>query len=180
MQELPTKRKWGGAQPGAGRPKGKKNKATLERDAIRRRVEQRYLRAAEAIASAQLGLGVGSQYLMRIDKKWVKQGKGGYWRNERPVRVESLSEIEEYLEGAIKNGDAADDTDSGAAYYFLTTKDPENIAINSMFDRALGKVKENVEHSGVIGFSLLKLAQEAEHIEKLEYREKTALLEAQN
>lgn len=158
---------WGGRQPGAGRPKGKKNKATLEREAVQRIVQQKLLRAAEKIISAQIGLGIGSQYLMRIDKEYVQTGKGkGFWRNKKPVIVNKLEEIEEFLEGAIKNGDAADESEGGAAYYFLTAKDPENGAIDSMLNRAIGKVKDAVEHSGTIGFSLKQLAEEAENIDK--------------
>ncbi len=123
-----------------GRPKGKKSKATLEREAILKQFNQRTLRASERLWQAQAGLAVGSTYLFKIEKEYVSTGKGkGFYRKKKPVLVTHVEEIQLYLEGAIENGDENDDQDPAATYYFITAKDPDNRALDSMLDRALGK-----------------------------------------
>jgi hypothetical protein len=127
-----------------GRPKGKKTAKTLEREAIQKLVNERYMRAADRLANAQIALAVGSQYLYKIEKEWVKTGKSGYYRKLKPKLVTAQAEIEMYLEG-VSEGDPEDDQDPGATYYFITTMDPQNPAIDSAFNRALGKPKEVVD-----------------------------------
>ena len=56
----------------------------------------------------------------------------------------------------------------GATYYYLTAKDPDNTAADSLFNRVWGRAKESVELSGNVQFSLKKLSDEAEKTEKIE------------
>jgi hypothetical protein len=48
-----------------------------------------------------------------------------------------------------------DENDPNATYYFLTTKEPNNMAIDSMFNRAFGKPTESHELTGKDGQPLM-------------------------
>lgn len=150
----------GGYRPGAGRPKGKKNSSTLEKEAVQRKVNELILRSALPLARAQIGLGIGSQYLYKIEKERIIGPKGGIsYKKKKPELVTNTYEIENFLEHG-STGDPDDDDSGDATYFFITTKDPENQAIDSAFNRALGKPKETVAVAVV--FSLQELVEEAD------------------
>lgn len=130
-----------------GRPKGVKNAATLEKDKEKKALDQLYLRAQRQLAQSQISVGVGQTFLFRIDKKKIVGPKGGVsYENQKPVLVTSQLEIEEYLTVLAENGgDISDDQDPEAAYYFLTTKEPNNEAIKDILNRVHGKPKETIE-----------------------------------
>jgi hypothetical protein len=130
----------GGKRPGAGRKKGSKSKSTLEREATLKAFRDRVMKNADLLFDAQLTLARGTTYLYKIEKELQIGPKGGkrYIRS-KPKLVESQAEIEDYLEGLIEEGDPDDENDPAATYYFLTTKDPDNRAIDSMLDRTFGR-----------------------------------------
>lgn len=141
----------GGKRPGAGRKKGSKDKKTLEREAVLKAFNQRTMLAADRLWSAQAGLAMGSTYLYKIEKEWVKTGtskagkENGFFRKLKPELVVNQMEIESYLQGLIEEGNEDDDQDPGATYYFITTKDPDNRALDSMIDRSLGKTPNSIQ-----------------------------------
>ena len=116
----------GGARPGAGRKKGGKNPATLSREEALRQFRERVQDATSHLQRAQMGLAVGSQYLF-------KKVKG----TEDPILVKDVWEIEAYLRGDYEGGK---DT-----YYFMTTKDPDNRALDSLFNRTYGKPQDSID-----------------------------------
>lgn len=123
-----------------GRPPGKKNQSTLEKEEVLKQFRLRVMKAADMLANAQLGLAKGSQYLYKIEKEQVIGPKGGItYRNKKPELVTEQWEIEAYLEGIDEP------KDNEATYYFLTTKDPENQAIEALLNRSLGKPTESVD-----------------------------------
>lgn len=139
--------------------------ATLQRNLVREHLDQRLMRATDVMLNGQISLARGQQFLFRIDKKFIETGRSksgeprGYWRNEKPVLVTAQYEIEAYLaELAGNNGDISDDKDEGAAYYFITTKEPNMLAIKDAQDRIHGKPRETIEHTGEVKFSLVQLA----------------------
>lgn len=147
-----------------GRPKGRKNSKTIEKEIIKKHFDERILRATDSLIDAQLSLARGQTFLYKIEKEWVKTGESkngkeqGYWRSLKPKLVENTHEIESYLEGLTDEGDVDDDQDPGATYYFLTTKEPNNMAIDSLHNRVHGKPKESIDVTGEIKFSLKQLA----------------------
>lgn len=146
-----------------GRPKGKKSAATLEREAVLAAFRQRVMGVADLLLDSQLALARGTTYLYKIEKQWVPTGKGkdkGYYRKLRPKLVESQWEIEQYLEGVVENGDVDDDRDPAAAYYFLTTKAPDNDAIDSMMDRTFGKATQVIDLKHDVTETLADLMRE--------------------
>ena len=151
---------------GAAAKHGAKSPAQLEKAKVAAHVQQRLMRATDVYINGQIALAKGVSFLYRIDKKWIPTGNNrGYWRNEKPVLVESQFEIEQYLERlAENNGDVADDQDDGAAYYYITTKEPSVQAIEAGLSRVHGKAREtqdvNVQHN----FSLVALGKESREL----------------
>lgn len=151
---------YGGKRPGAGRPKGTNNPRTLEKIRLRKYMEQRIMKATSKILSAQILIATGQTFLYKIEKKRIEGPKGGIsYQNLPPKLVTATYEIEEYLSGITPEGDAQDENDPSAAYYYLTTKEPNNEAIKNLFDRVHGKPKESVAVEGNVTFSLLGLAK---------------------
>lgn len=133
----------GGKRPGAGRKKGSKDPHTLEREAVLAAFRERAFRAADILFNAQLTLARGQTLLYKIEKELQIGPKGGKrYVKSKPKLVTDQSEIERYLEGLVVEGDPDDEQDPNATYYFLTTKEPNNFAIDSLLDRALGKATQ--------------------------------------
>lgn len=150
---------------------GHRSVIKLQKDLIREHIDQRLMRATDVAVNSHLSLVRGIQFLYRIDKTFVKTGSknketgeaNGYWRNEKPVLVTAQWEIENYLEElAENNGDLSDDKDEGAAYYFITTKEPNQQAVESTMNRLHGRPTETIAHTGDVKFSLVQLARTRE------------------
>lgn len=141
----------GGKRPGAGRKPKSKNKKTLEREAVLKFFNQRTMLAADRLWAAQAGLAMGSTYLYKVEKEWIKTGtkkngeENGFYKKLKPELVTSQLEIENYLQGLTEEGDEDNDQDPAATYYFITTKDPDNRALDSLIDRSLGKTPSSIQ-----------------------------------
>lgn len=129
-----------------GRPKSEKTIAKIEQKVADDYFKQRILRAQDVLINAQLSLARGQQFLYKIGKTWIDTGaKSGYWKNETAVLVEDEKEIQSYLdELAENNGELSDNKNSGTTYYFITTKEPNNSAIDSMQNRVFGRAPDNI------------------------------------
>lgn len=125
--------KRGGYQPGGGRPKGAKNKTTLEKEAVLSAVKQRIMGMAGKLIDAQASLAQGLTYLYVI--RTVEEGKKQV--KQKPELVTDPGVIEDYLAGEL---DGNEDE-----YYYITTKEPNNQAIDSLFNRTFGKPKESLD-----------------------------------
>lgn len=148
------------------RKAGRVSIATLQKELIREHVDQRLMRATDGMVNAQISLARGQQFLYRIKKTYVQTGKTkegepiGYYKNEKPELVTTQWEIEAYLEElADNNGELSDDKDESDTYYFITTKEPNMLAIKDGLDRVHGKPKETQEVNVHNTFSLIGLAQ---------------------
>lgn len=143
------KKKRGGKMPGAGRPKGRKNDITLEREAFLEEWKNAVARRTKTLLNVQTLLAVGSIkvfcIITEVDAKGVQ-------RRSKPELVVDDEEIIAALDYEYGDGDSLNDEER---YYFVTTKDPDNAAINSLMDRTFGKPKESVDlkHSGGIGLA---------------------------
>lgn len=91
-------------------------------------VRQRILQNAERIVNAQLGLAEGCAFLFH-------RGKGAKAKTDV---VTSPETIRRFLDGELSEDDG---------YYYIHTERPSNFAIDSMFNRALGKPVETMEVS---------------------------------
>ena len=113
-----------------GRPSGRKNDATLEREAQLERLRQRVFEAFDPLINAQLSLARGISYLFKEDIN--DDGSKG-----KPILVVDPEEIRAYL--------AEDYNALSTTYYYITTKAPENAALKDLWDRALGKPAQMLE-----------------------------------
>lgn len=112
-----------------GRPKGSLGTHTVEAQAKKQRIIQRVNEATDMLIDSQLSLARGLSFLYRIDKD--EKGK-----KEKPVLVTAPGEIEAYLRGDY-DGDPE-------KYYYITAEKPNNMAIDSLFDRTHGKATQAV------------------------------------
>lgn len=131
-----------------GRKKGQLAQATLDKMKVKKKLDQRFLRATDPLANAQISLAKGVAFLYKIHTN--EKGVRG-----KPELITSQSDIESYLDGAFEH-DSSD-------YYYIHTKEPNNQAIDSIFNRVHGKPKESVEMSVAV-FSLKALADKRKRL----------------
>jgi hypothetical protein len=125
---------WGGPRAGAGRPQHSKNRETKEREEALRGFKARVTKSADRLFNAQMNLAEGITMLFRIEK----DEKGN---NKKPEIVTDEETITRFIDECGGYEGVMD----GDTYYFLTTKVPDNRAIDSMLDRTFGKAKEKVD-----------------------------------
>ena len=151
MIQFEQKKPKGGKRPGAGRPRGKKTKAVIDREKMISAMRQRVMGVAQGLVTKQMHLAIGQSFLYKIEKKWIDTGKNkGFWKNSKPILVDNDKEIAEYLERTITEGDDSEDRDDGATYYFITTKEGDGRVIEAMLDRTFGRPQQAVSVTGSI------------------------------
>jgi hypothetical protein len=143
----PTQKQLGGKRNGAGRPKGIKSIKTLEREAVLSQIRQRVMKVSDNLISSQLALARGLSFLYVIETITVGNKK----QRQKPERVTDEDIIASYL-----NGDLDNEEDE---YYYITTEEPSNQAIDSMLDRTFGKSTQAIELSGGIKIEKLEEIQ---------------------
>lgn len=119
---LNNKSNRGGVRPGAGRKPGKLEPQTIERHRVIEEFRNRVAKNADRIFNSQMALAEGLTLLFRVDK----DSKG---KSLPAIQVTDPGEIKDYI-------DRETDKDT---YYFITTKQPDNRALDSMLDRTFGK-----------------------------------------
>lgn len=121
-----------------GRPKGSKEAATLEREAVLKAYRERVCRQAQRLLDAELTVAQGCSYLYRKPKKAEK----GETRKAELVKDEET--IRKFLDGELDH----DEDD----WYFITAEKPDTFTIRGMFDRTFDKPgqRHEVEHSGTV------------------------------
>lgn len=138
-----VRRKKGGAQPGAGRPKGRVNQSTLDAMAVKKKYQERIRKNADRLFNAQFSLATGTQMLFVIHT----DSKG---RRGKPELVTDPDLISRFLDenegedGSMKVTDYADGSECDD-YFFITTKLPDSRTISDMLDRAMGKAESNLD-----------------------------------
>lgn len=126
----------GGRRIGAGRPIGSLGKATKEQKIIEDEFKNRILNNIHELLNAQMNIAKGSSYLFKV----VETGEGKEVKREH-VLVTSSKEISSFLD-EMQGADVGvvDDT-----YYYITTKQPDNKALDSLIDRVLGKSRQTTD-----------------------------------
>ncbi len=112
-----------------GRPPGHKTQKTLEREAIMDKIRDRTAKVANKLFNAQLSIATGQSFLFMI--KTVNK------KREKPVLITDEKVIEQYLDGELDNMEDE--------FYYITTKEPVNQAIDSMYDRTFGRVTQSMD-----------------------------------
>lgn len=123
----------GGYRPGAGRPKGSISEATKEKIRVEAAHQKRILGVVDRLFNSQLALAEGVMHLFRIEET----GEGRNKRREH-VLVTDPDEIKRFLDETDGVAGVVD----GGEYYYISTKSPDNKAIDSMLDRVFGKAAQ--------------------------------------
>jgi hypothetical protein len=118
----------GGKRLGAGRPKGSLAQSTIERMAAEEAFKARVVNAVDRLFNSQLALAQGVTQLFRIDE--VGTGKDKHREHTLVTDPDEMKRVLDEVEGE----GTVDEN-----YYYLTTKAPDNKAIDSMLDRTFGK-----------------------------------------
>lgn len=118
----------GGARPGSGRPKGVKNKKTLELEAARAYLRERVLARIAPLANAYLAAAEGGLRMYTV-------GEGG-----RRVLVTDPDQIESLLNTPEKR--------NGVDYWCLVADKPDTKILQNVFDREFGQAAKPIELTG--------------------------------
>lgn len=136
------KKSWGGARPGSGVPVGYKQKKTLEARKVQQAFIQRIMAHADRLFNSQLNLAVGEQVLM---VKVTERGPNGGVKSVHHEMVTDKETIREFLDEADGSPTTLGNDDE---WYYITTRPANNMAIDSLVNRALGKVPDKLEVTG--------------------------------
>lgn len=131
----------GGKRKGAGRPEGSLSQKTIDKKLAEEQFTERVIKSVDRLFNAQINLAEGASYLYKI----VETGEGAKKRREH-VLVTDPEEIKLFLDEHEGISGVVDEE-----YYYITTKSPDNKAIDSLMDRAFGKAIMKTELSNPDG-----------------------------
>lgn len=112
-----------------GRPKGSMTAIALQKKRVEEAVKMRIYAHAGGLINAQLQLAKGVTHMFRIDPSTKKHSI-----------VTDPEEINRILDEHGGNPGF-----SGNGYYYLSTQEPNNMALDSLLNRALGKPTDKVD-----------------------------------
>lgn len=154
--------KWKCMDCGLGRPgrePGSKNKETVEKEVARKAFEDRILANLHELMTAQLNIARGASYMFRIEE----DKKTGH---KEHILVDDPEEIKRVLDECEGTGMLDDQ------YYYITTKAPENRALDSLLDRVFGRATQKTEGAvivthQIVGMRVIKEVEGKEVPERL-------------
>ncbi len=133
--------KRGGARPGAGRPKGKPNQATIDRMAVKKAFQERVAAHADSLFNAQFRLAVGEAFVYHV--YYTGSGKN---RKKHTEIVRNPELIRELIDEHGDNlGFGTKDSNDQDHYYFVSTTAANNQALEALLNRSFGKADENID-----------------------------------
>lgn len=138
--------KKGGKREGAGRKKGGKNPATITREAALKKFNERVALNADSLFNSAKILALGQTYIYRLDEEEHQKKDGTKYTIKTPVLVTDPDELADAIDALECNGENGGEN----PYYYATTKPGDIRAIDSLMNRAFGRPKETIEHSGEI------------------------------
>lgn len=127
----------GGKREGSGRPKGAKNFDISERKIAEQEIKRRVIKNLPKLLNSQFNLAFGRTYLFKVE---IEEGKE---KKRKHVLVTNTKEIQRVLDETNGEGGVV-----GEEYYYITTKDPDSRAIDSLIDRTFGKARQNLGLDG--------------------------------
>lgn len=119
----------GGKQPGAGRPVGTLNPDTIRKQAIRKRILDRFEAELDSLVGAQMDNARGLKHF--------------FLRDPVTKQFKQITDPKQ-IEVALNCGEEG-------SYYWIHTKDPSTQAFTAVADRAIDRPTEHHEHSGEDG-----------------------------
>lgn len=126
----------GGKRKGSGRKKGVVSDEKKAQQAAFKDLKMSILRMQKSLINAQAGVAKGLTFLYVIRTEIIK----GKQVRQKPELVKSQEKIEAYLADELE--------DEENEYYFMTTKEPDTRAIDSLIDRVHGRARQNIGLDG--------------------------------
>jgi hypothetical protein len=120
-----------------GRPKGRKDDKTLEREKVLEEIRQQIMQRAAPLVRAAFIPAMGVNFVYRIDE--IKNEKGRVVHKEH-VLVEDPHEIAMALD-KIEEGSF----DPEEKFYYVSAKAPDFRAVEMLINRVFGKAKDMLE-----------------------------------
>lgn len=114
------------------RKKGLKALEEITIEEIEADFKRRVGHSAHKLLNAQMSIALGTQSLYKVVKGVDEKGKP----TRKHVLVTDQEEIREYLDDPSRI--------NGEDYYYITTRQPDNNAINSALDRLFGKASTKI------------------------------------
>jgi len=136
--------KLGGLRANQGGVPGPR-KRTLEAAKVKEHFIQRVLKHVDEIWNAQYNLAVGEQVLMVKIKERDAKGRVTRTYFEQVTDIET---IKQYLDYEFGENNGAEDPSDSDNFFYLTTRPANNQALDSLMNRAVGKVPEKLEIEG--------------------------------
>ncbi len=113
----------------------------IKKEKAKKQFEQKIFKVLPRLFNSQASLAIGQQFLYKVSV-----------HDKKPILITDQEVIEAYLADTLNKSE--DDE-----YYFITTKEPNNQAIEALLNRGLDKAKESLSVEGEIKFSLKDLAK---------------------
>lgn len=136
-------KKWGGKRPGSGRKVGGENAETKRRRLLEAGFKERIAKHVDDIFNAQLNLATGTAYVYRIDEEL---GPKGGVKSREHVLVTDPKEIKRALdENEFGSGQVTNLYTGESKYYYVSTKPPNNSALEGLLNRYFGKVPNKLD-----------------------------------
>lgn len=156
-----------------GRKVGIRTPKTLAREAIEREVKNKIMERAMPLVRAAMIPALGQNFVYKIveeksdDRISINKKTGeqkitpGKILSRKHVLVTDPEEIALALDQMEEGASHPDD-----AYYYVTTKEPDHKAIETLWNRAFGKPRESVDVNVTAKFSLKDLGRRVDEIRK--------------
>lgn len=143
------------AEKGKKSPKnGKhgKHKKTLLKEEVFKQVQDRLVERALKLIDTQTVIAHGTIKVYKIVTHYEGSGKNRRKVRGKPELVENDSEIAAAIDYEYGDGDSPSTDDE---YFFVSTKDPDNKAIQSQIDRVMGKAPQKIEFEAGVGVAII-------------------------
>ena len=121
---------------GGRNKRGIKNKSTIDREKVLQLAKDIVAGRTRRLIDTQTLLAMGTIKVFVIRYEMIGKKKVA----KKPELVTGEEQIINALHYEYADGESPNDNDE---YYFVTTKDPDNQAINSLLDRTYGRSTEN-------------------------------------
>lgn len=124
-----------------GKPRGRQNKKTIKKKIVEDEFKNRILTNIYELLTAQMNVAKGTSYLYKIvTRRGIKGGEG---RREH-ILVTDPYEIKDFLDELEGESGVNPNLDNDD-YYYISTKQPDNRALDSLINRVFGPPKQEVD-----------------------------------
>jgi len=130
------------ASKGGKNKRGVKTKNTIDREAVLELAKDIIAGRTKRLIDTQSILAIGCIKVFVIHTYYEGTGKNRKKMKSKPELVTKDNEIVDALNHEFNDGNDPSNEDD---YYFVMTREPENVAIDSLLNRTFGRATENTK-----------------------------------